>query len=243
MNRKAIFLLISAIIYFFVNEAAAKDKLDYRIGIKIIPGLDWTRAKSSDITRNGMGVGFSFGAMADFKLSNNYYIGTEVMVTSMTNYIKLKEDQYLSSSNGNYTNIEYTYKLRYIELPILFKYKTAKEDKLNFWFQGGFAPNILIGNKATIFTSNKDNSQEFPEKGKYFPNSDDNNDLDFDNHKDDIVPVRISMILGAGIEVDMGSKTKFYSGLRFNKGFTDILATPNSIMINNVFGLELGFFF
>ncbi|MFM6984353.1 MAG: hypothetical protein ACKOXF_09480 [Chitinophagaceae bacterium] len=51
------------------------------------------------------------------------------------------------------------------------------------------------------------------------------------------------MVLGAGIEYNLSGNTSFYSGLRFNNGFTDFLDDNRTKAINNVVGLEIGLFF
>jgi hypothetical protein len=103
---------------------------------------------------------------------------------------------------------------------------------------------ILIGNKVktTAQTVNAGNPG-FPTNESYIPNASDNDNIDFVNYQDNINALRASMILGAGIEYRLSGNTSFYTGLRFNNGFTDILNDKKNKAINNVLGLEIGFFF
>lgn len=243
MNRAIKFSFLLAFLNFFVMESEAQDERDFRIGIKVMPGVDWTRARTSDVMKNGTGIGFSFGAMADFRLNDNYFLSPEVMITTMSNNIKVKDDQYLAANQGHYSDVEYSYKLKYVEIPLLFKYRNEVKGDLSFWWVGGLAPGFLIENQVSTSAKPINSDPDFPENDQYIPNSNDNNKLDFDNHKDNVVPARLALLLGAGIEYRLGGNVNFYTGLRFNNGFTDMLNDGKSKMINNVMGLELGFFF
>ncbi len=246
MNRTIKSSLLLALVSFFVVNTHAQDERDFRIGFKIIPGLDWTKAKTANVVKNGSGIGFSFGLMADIKLDQNYFFTPELLVTSMSNNIKLKPDSIYtlpSSTFGQgYNNVTYKYNLKYIEIPLTFKFRTNESNGMRYWGQIGLAPGILIGNQVTTSASAV-NGPQFPTKEKYISTNSDNNKYDFKEHTDNINAIRASMVLGIGIEYNLSGNTSFVGGLRFNNGFTDILDDKKSKMINNVLGLELGFFF
>lgn len=244
MNRtiKSTFLL-AAIIFFNANIQAQDDR-DFRIGFKIIPGIDWTKAVTSNVVKNGSGIGFSFGLMADIKLDQNYFFTPEINITTMSNSMKLKGDSIysLAGPTRNYNNVTYKYSLKYIEIPLTFKFRTNESNGMRYWGQIGIAPGIMIGNQVTT-TATAVGGPNFPTNEKYISTASDNDKYDFTQHQDNINALRASMILGAGIEYNLSGNTSFYTGLRFNNGFTDILNDKKSKMINNVLGLELGFFF
>ena len=244
MNRtiKSTFLL--SLLTFFVLNTKAQDDRDFRIGFKIIPGIDWTKAVTSNVVKNGSGIGFSFGVMADIKLDENYFFTPEINITSMSNRMKMKDDSIFSLTTpaSNYKNVTYKYSLKYIEIPLTFKFRTNENNGMRYWGQIGIAPGILIGNQVTTSAERVGNS-DFPINEKYIPNASENDKYDLKDHQDNINALRASMILGLGIEYNLSVNTSFYAGLRFNNGFTDMLNDKKSKMINNVMGLELGFFF
>ncbi|MDP2176426.1 MAG: porin family protein [Bacteroidota bacterium] len=240
-------LLLLFLICNFTVSALAQDDRDLRIGFKIIPGFNWVKPNTNLIQKQGMNIGFSFGLMADIKLDENYYFTTEINVSSMNNRLKLKDTsiQIINNNSGNeFSKISYKYNLQYIEIPLTFKFRTNENDGLRFWGQFGLAPGILIGNKVktSAQTVNVGNPG-FPSNESYIPNDKANDNLDFVDYQDNINAIRASMIIGAGIEYRLGGNTSFYSGLRFNNGFTDILNDKKNKAINNVLGLEIGFFF
>lgn len=246
MNRtiKTSFLL--ALVSFFFINAKAQDDRDFRIGFKIIPGLNVVKAKTSNVLKDGSGIGFSFGLMADIKLDENYFFTPEINITSMTNTMKLKDTaKYkLPNTGGTFSKVNYKYNLKYIEIPLTFKFRTNESNGMRYWGQVGVAPGILIGNQVTTSAEqNAPGQPGFPTNEKYISTSSENDRYDFEEHTDDINFLRASMILGAGIEYRLSGNTSFYTGFRFNNGFTDILNDKKSKMINNVFGIELGIFF
>ena len=246
MNRtiKSTFLL--SLLTFFVLNTKAQDDRDFRIGFKIIPGIDWTKAVTTNVVKNGSGIGFSFGVMADIKLADNYFFTPEINITSMSNRMKMKDDSIFAISTpstiNKYKNVTYKYSLKYIEIPLTFKFRTNENNGMRYWGQIGIAPGILIGNQVTTSAKGVGNP-DFPINEKYIPNASDNDKYDLNTHQDNINALRASMILGLGIEYNLSGNTSFYAGLRFNNGFSDILNDKKSKMINNVMGLELGFFF
>lgn len=240
-------LLLVILICNFTVSALAQDDRDLRIGFKIIPGFNWVKPNTNLIQKQGMNIGFSFGLMADIKLDENYYLTTEINVSSMNNRLKLKDTsiQIINNNSGNeFSKISYKYNLQFIEIPLTFKFRTNENDGLRFWGQFGLAPGILIGNKVKTSAQIVNvGNPGFPSNESYIPNDKANDNLDFVDYQDNINAIRASMIIGAGIEYRLGGNTSFYSGLRFNNGFTDILNDKKNKAINNVLGLEIGFFF
>ena len=226
---KPIFLL--GLVVFLNQTAMAQDNRDFRVGFKVIPGFDWVKSNSTNVQKNGMGIGYSFGVMADYAIGTNYYFSSEVNITNMTNSMK-------------FNNISYKYNLKYIEIPLMFKFRTKESNLLRYWGQFGIAPGFLISKNVGISASSlKTPSSNFPIDEKFNPNDVSNNQYDFKNYSDNVSVLRASMILGAGIEYNLHGNTSFYCGLRFNNGFTDMLRDKKSKMVNNVLGLEIGFFF
>lgn len=230
---------------FLSKGLKAQDDRDFRVGFKIIPGFDWVKGRTNNVLRDGNGIGFSFGLMADIQLADNYFFTPEINVTSMSNKIKMKDTtKYTLAGTGLYDNVSYKYNLKYVEIPLTFKFRTNESGGLRYWGQFGIAPGFIIGSNVSILASpTNGNSKEFPTNEKYIPNDTENDRFDFVERSDNINVLRCSMILGAGIEYNLSGNTSFYTGLRFNNGFTDFLGDNKSKAINNVLGLEIGLFF
>jgi hypothetical protein len=238
--------LLFVALAFFTQSAHAQDDRDFRIGFKIIPGFNWVKPKTNNIQRDGSNIGFSFGLMSDIRLADNYFFSPELNITSMTNRMKFKDtNNLILTGNGrSYNNITHKYNLKYLEIPLTFKFRTNESNGIRYWGQFGISPGVLIGNNVTTSAQpSPGNNVPFPISEKYLPNDSDNDQYDFVDNEDDVNIFRASMILGAGIEYNLSGNTSFYMGIRFNNGFTDIRDSKKSNVINNVLGLELGMFF
>lgn len=242
LTAKMSLLLIVSLI--FNQKGYSQDDRDFRIGFKIMPGLNWVKTNTSDVRKDGNGLGFSFGLMSDIKLGDNYFFSPEISITTMSNKIKMKDTvQYSLVTNDRYNNVTYKYNLKYFEIPLTFKFRSNENDGMRYWAQFGIAPGFIIGSKVSTLANKLGASRPFPTDEKYIPNLSDNDQYDFREHSDNINVLRCSMILGTGIEYRLSGNTSFYAGLRFNNGFTDFLGDSKSKAINNVMGLELGIFF
>lgn len=247
MNIKLNTRILSILcLMLFTSILKAQDERDFRVGFKLIPGVNWVKSKAAYSQSNGSGLGYSFGFMFDIKLADNYYFTPEINITSMTNKVKLK-DTALHTLNDNsgssYNNISYKYNLQYFEIPFTFKFRTNESDGLRFWGQFGVAPGFIIGNNVTTSATPIAPAKAFPTEEKFNPNASESDIYDFINYKDNSNFFRTSMIIGAGVEYRLSGNTSLYLGARFNNGFTDILNDKKSKVINNVLGLELGMFF
>jgi len=243
LTTKYSLLLVGLV--FFAEISHAQDDRDFRVGFKIIPGFNWIKSKTNNVLQDGSGIGFSFGLMADVKLDQNYFFTPEINITSMSNRTKLKDtNNVMLNGSGYYNNVTHKYSLKYLEIPLTFKFRTNESNGMRYWGQFGVAPGFLIGSTVTTAaTPSNGNTKPFPESDKYIPNESDNDKLDFVDNEDNVNIFRASMILGGGIEYNLSGNTSFYAGLRFNNGFTDILDNKKSKVINNVLGLEIGLFF
>lgn len=247
MNIKLKNRIFSILCILFVSGLLkAQDDRDFRVGFKLIPGVNWVKSKASFSQSNGSGVGYSFGFMLDIKIADNYYFTPEINITSMTNKVKLKDTNIhvLNNNSGhNFNNISYKYNLQYFEIPLTFKFRTNESDGLRFWGQFGVAPGFIIGNNVTTSATAISPATAFPTDEKYNPNTSESDIYDFLGYEDNVNVFRASMIVGAGIEYRLSGNNSLYLGARFNNGFTDLLNNKRGKVINNVLGLEVGMFF
>lgn len=237
-------LLLLTSIIFLSNSLHSQDDRDFRVGLKVYPGFDWIKARTSNVKKDGSGIGFSFGIMSDIRLADNYFFTPEINITTITSKTKMKDTAvYTLPGSGTYNQVSYKYNLRYFEIPLTFKMRTRDYDGMSYWVQVGLAPGFIFGSSVTTLANpTGSNVKPFPTNEKYIPNASESDQYDFINHSDNINVFRASMILGAGIEYNLSENVSFYCGLRFNNGFTNFLADDKSKANNNILGLELGIF-
>ncbi|MBS3914758.1 MAG: PorT family protein [Bacteroidetes bacterium] len=220
-----------------------------RFGFKISPNFNWIKVMEGRMKSNGTGLGISYGIMADFNIGGNasYWLGTELIVSTTPGKIAAMDTLYNSNVPGQpFTKAEFDYKLQYVQLPITLKLKTNEIGNFVYWGQFGISPGFLIQNKVTTNTVEK-----FYEDGttSHSPNSNSNDALDFDGNgkkgafEDNIIALRASMILGAGVEFQISGKTTASLGLRFDNGITDLFWDKGVKGRNNYLGIQAGIYF
>ena len=228
-----------------VANAQQEDKgKAFRLGLKISPNIAWIHSDTKFNNAQGLRLGFSYGAMADFRLNsnNNYAFSIEVLLSSMGGQSSYDSALYNSTDvNGNSiieknNNVGYAYKLRYLQIPLTIKMKTDEIGYITYWGQFGLVASFLIKARADV------------ERSPLKPDTDvDNLDINtaanYLNFKDDIDFFRASILFGAGIEYKLTESASAYSGLRFDGGFTDIFKDANIKGNNSVVSLNLGIFF
>lgn len=223
----------------------------FKLGFKVMPTLNFVKVMEGNVASNGAKLGFSYGLMGDFNLGKNpnYWFSVEALISSMPASVKATEDTLYNNASGFsaiYKNVAFDYKLQYIQIPLSLKFRTNDIGNLSYWFQFGTAPSILIQNK--VATSSNPSLYSTSVKS-HAPNRNSNDVLDFNGDAgkgrfiDDVVPVRLPLILGAGVEFKISGRTVANAGLRWDNAFTDMFSDKNLKARNNYLGLQVGIFF
>lgn len=252
--------IISAISSTVLGQTTSTAKIaDFktaRFGFKASPNFNWVKIMEGRMENNGGALGLSYGIMADFNIGGNasYWLGTELIITSLPGKIASLDTLYNTAiqvpNAVAFTDVDYEYKLQYVQIPLTLKLKTGEIGNVVYWGQFGFNPSILIQNKVTT------NSKEQLYKAgtsSHSPNNNNNDPLDFDGITtngvttgkfiDDVSPIRASLIVGAGVELKISGNTTAVLGLRFDNGFTDVFRDGGVKGRNNYIALQTGIFF
>lgn len=239
LQIKYLALTLTAISFTLLSTAQ-----EFRFGFKASPSITWVKSNSKSMSPDGIGVGFSYGLMGDFGISDNYAFSTEILVTSMRSKFVMN-DTFLTHTTGTgsttrYTDVSLDYKLQYLQIPLSLKMKTSPvgENEIVYYGQFGIAPSFMISSKLQVTSS-----PGYVEGDYYNNNSDESDELGFDQFNDNTNFIRIPMILGVGIEYPLSGKTALVVGLRFDNSFVDVLDDKNREAINNYLGLNVGVFF
>jgi len=216
---------------------------EFRFGFKTSPAISWVKSNSKSLSADGAGIGFSYGLMGDFGLSDNYAFSTEILVTDMRSKFKMNDTiltNNLAPGVSNYSDVSLDYKTKYLQIPISLKMKTGAvgSSGVVYYGQFGIAPSFLISSKVKVTSS-----PGYVEGDFYSNNNTENDGLGFNEFNDNVNFVRIPMILGAGVEYPLSGNTSLVLGIRFDNSFIDMLDDKKREAINNYLGLNIGVFF
>ncbi len=178
----------------------ATDSPPFRFGLKASPNISWMRPETRDYESEGLRLGFSYGAIADFHLGGNYSLSTGLNITYTGGKLSYPVEE---------GRKERTYRLQYVELPLAVKMRTQEIGYITYYGKFGF------GAGANLRATADDRLANVTEE-----------DVDI---KGDTPLMRASLIIGAGIEYSLGGNTALLAGLTFNNGFTNVLQGRNEV--------------
>ena len=237
-------LVILATVMVATPLLHAQDDVSVRFGLKLSPNLSMLRSETKGLKSAGNTFGYTFGLMAEFPIgaSGNYRFATGLNLNNVGG--KSSQDfSYLSAINGPILSreLETTYKLQYIELPLTVKLMTNEIGYMRYFAQVGFGASFNIRAKADRVVP-----QYFASPADAFVETfiEEENE----NIQDDINLFRAALIVGAGAEYNFSGNTSLLFGITYNNGFTnianfDVDVDKKAKLLNNYLELTVGVFF
>lgn len=224
------------------------DENKYEFGLRIAPNISWVAPDSKSIDANGISLDWNYGFTVSRYINERYAFGTEINVVNVTSKIKY-DKVYLAksdnSSKGFADDLSMTYNLRYLQIPILFKMRTnpINGGKLRVFGEFGMGLGLLIRSKIDVSSSvvQVDNiDAKNPDAADKFDIRADSTSAAYDKSVSFFNP---SFIIGGGIQYDLFSNTKVYTGLRYNGGLVDMLSEDKWTATNSFTSLSFGIIF
>lgn len=203
-------LLLVAAIFFFQN-ARALDAGDFRFSFVLAPQLSWLNPEHQNVEPKGVMFGYNFGVMLDRFFGPNYALATGLMINTTGGKLGYRPV-------GSQQVFNYSYHLKYIEIPVGLKLRSGDLRRTNIYGRFGL--------------TNQFNIQARDENGL--------------NINDNVKFLDLGYHLGGGIEYSVGGRNALMIGILFNNGFTDVTKTRHGIndkSILNRFVFEFGFIF
>ena len=224
--KKAKLLTLILFIGIISNLSAQEDELrKFRFGLHFSPNIAWLNASSDGYEKNGPRVGFTYGLSAEFFLAKNYLFSTGFSLSSLGGNLSYP-GVYHDENNSEFipTNIDQSYNLKYVEIPLTLKLRTNEIGYLTYYGNFGFRTGINYSAKGDFDYKNQNISR---------------ND---ENIKKDISFINMWLIVGIGAEYSISGNTAMMIGFTFNNGFINTLSNKihevdaNGDAVIDVFG-------
>ncbi len=173
------------------------------------PQVSWMSTDNKNIDGSSALFGYNFGLIFDNFFGDSYALSTGLIINDVGG--KFKQKEILTGSE-----IVNTYNLKYFEIPIGLKLRSADFRQINIYGELGFSPQIKM--KAVDKLNNSISK--------------------------DIRFLDLSYYLGGGIEYSINSRNAIMLGLRFNNGIIDITKDndKDKTVLNRI-ALNCGFIF
>lgn len=204
--KKIILSILAVFVFGFSN--AQKTKFGIKGGMNIANQVfsgDGAPVPSSI-------VGVNVGAFVEVKIAPKLFLQPEVLFSSQGSSFKISLTDF-----GLDEDVEATFKLSYINVPVLFKYYAAEKFSLEAGPQIGFLQN----SKAEVKVSGQSNSE---------------------NTNSEFKTVDFGFNLGAGYDFTK----QLSAGVRYNLGLSNIAKTDsgdNTVIKNSVLSISLSYKF
>jgi hypothetical protein len=238
-------LAIMGISNGFSQKISAENK--YEFGLRIAPSISWVGSDSKSLNANGISLDWNYGFTISRYINSRYAFGLELNVINTTSKINYN-NVYLYKTpavQGNVSELNMNYNLRYVQIPVLFKMRTDNINSSRFSILGEFGLGLgfLIRSKADV------NSNLIKIDNLDVDNPDDNDKFDI---RSDIASKNLNksinifnpqFIIGGGVQYDAFSKSKICVGLRYNGGLADMLMEDKWTATNSFTSLNFGFIF
>lgn len=225
MNRLLIAACVMAFSFFFSQTASAQ----VEIGVRVAPSVSSQRITARDeynLDNDGSKLNLGVGLVVDYFFGANYAFGTGLMYN--TKGAKIAYDHTFTDGSGGTTRISGRDKigLQYLEIPLtvkLFTNEIAPATKM--YFQVGPSLNTLLGARF--------NGEKVDASGDKFTKR--------------FSTFEVDILVGAGIERQLGQSTKLIAGLSYHRGLTDVdkyyekrLSDKKIELRNSTVALDLG---
>jgi opacity protein-like surface antigen len=204
MVKKIIFLTIATFVINFLHAQ------DIRLALQANPQLSWLKSSNSNITNKGVAMGIDYGLVADFHIGGHprYCINTGVLVSNQAFTSRYNGNEAFSLNQKTFDQaVEIKYRMNYLQLPLNMKLKTDQFNRITFYGQFGLSNYLNLS--AVAYSSDSQ--------------------LNGDNVSSAIRMYYLSLLMGGGVEYDLGSNTTLNLGIQYSNGLTDATAlkTPN----------------
>lgn len=239
MKKTAISIIILLAFAISAYAQGYKDKKPIRLGLKASPNVGWIRPETRNFENDGVRLGFSYGLIADFIITENYYVGTGLFIThynAKMNMPAIEDVEGLEDWEGWEDLEDVTqsrqFNLQYLEIPLTLKLLTNEIGYITYFGQFG------IGLGANISAKGEDT----------YTASDDSIVDEDPDIKSDITFLRAALVIGGGLEYSLAQNASIVIGGEYNNGFTNLLKDKpehdkKHSALTNYFQLTIGIVF
>jgi|SRR5690554_3130134 len=201
--------IVSLTFVFAFSFAAIAQQKGFQLGLQLSPNISWFKPDSDGLKSDGVKLGFSYGIIGDFNISENYAISTGISLLSAGGKLNYPDREEINGIfYGGRTTSDI--RLKYIQIPLTIKLKTNQIGYMRYYGQFGFGA-------AFNYDSKIDREFSYPESKSNFTT---------DNKKfgSEVNIFRASLIVGIGAEYNLSGNTSLLFGLTFDNGFMNVLS-------------------
>ena len=244
MKMKGISILLVAVL--MTVQGFSQDFKKFKFGFKVDPNVSWMSSETTDVVSEGVLLRGSFGVNADIMFSERYALGTGFSIMGGGGQLSFfdYEDRIGDAGESNFiVKRNRKYKLKYVEIPLTLKLRTDEIGYITYWGQFGlglgFATKATADDNIKFFSELVEDADEMGfswiDSGSAISTlaKEDEEEMGVDI-SGEMLPIRASLIIGAGIDYSLSGNTSLMFGIAYNNGLTNVFKSKiKAIEIND----------
>lgn len=179
-----------------------------RFGLVGTPTISWMTTDTRLWKQEGVHMGFGYGLVTQFPLSDNYFFGTGVEFSGRGGRLYQESDTLLW---GNHIIANIHYKLQYLDIPLNLTMKTNEIGYFTYFGKFGLLPSILVKTRGDVKSTID---------GTVLLNEDNANITGVVN------PFMLAFQIGLGTEFSISGKTALMLCVSYQRGLTNMMQRP-----------------
>lgn len=118
------------------------------MGITFSPNVSWLRYGDEDAYEGRSGLGFAYGLLTDFAVSENYYFSTGLLINTLWT-----EATYTDPLTPVTTKAQH--RLQYVEIPLAVKLRSVQQYHRSYYGKFGFTAGARVSGKERVDDASK----------------------------------------------------------------------------------------
>jgi opacity protein-like surface antigen len=225
--------------------ASAQTKA-WKIALHVDPNISWLKPDNNNITSEGSKLNFGYGISIDKMFTENYAIATGLNIFNtggILNFHRVGKAIDKTNTTNEYKSvaeINRTYTLKYLEVPLTLRLRTNEIGYFTYWVQVGVGLGFNIKARADEEIDHKKIYKEgdWVEAGDQVIDYVGNEAKEGEDINDDIRLFRTSLIIGGGAEYSLSGNVSVVAGVVFNNAFSNVLRGDGVELINGEPGIN-----
>ena len=125
---------------------------NFQLGLHFSPNIGWLKPNGSNTQADGSKIGYTFGVIGDFNITENYIFSTGLGITN-TGFSLVKPDAQTFVNNlgaevPGYGKTTSEIRLNYVDIPLTLKLRTNEIGYMKYYGKVGFGVGVNYGSQA-----------------------------------------------------------------------------------------------
>jgi hypothetical protein len=208
MRKIKVLLLAISLILLFLTPGFSQDSSPVRLGLKISPNISWMNPNETGYTSNGTSIGFSFGFISEFRISEHYKISTGFNFSFLGGNL-----QFPYAKSPDTGSMSRKYNFRYLEIPLMIKMKTKDYGNFSFFGQIGFGTGFMLRTQVNDDFMTQTHGT-ITDKSNLTTN--------------EVAFIREALLIGLGTEYKIDESISLLIGLSYSNSLNNVLQGQNT---------------